>query len=82
MPAQARPVLVPLSEGFCEGAGHVSAFMASLQGVPGILREGLISDSRATNLWDECSCCVATGSQVTAEMYLEVGRGFSNEDVL
>lgn len=75
-------MLAPLSEGFCEGAGHVPAFVASLQGVPGILRERLTSGSRATNPWVKGSCFVATGSQVTSEMYLEMGRAFSNGDVL
>lgn len=77
-------MLMPLSKGFCEGQGHVPVFMASLQGSPGVLREGLISDSRVTNPWVKGSSFVVIGSQVTSEMHLEMGRGkgFSNGDVL
>lgn len=72
--------MVPLSEGFCKG----SRACACVCGFPGSLREGLISDSRATNPWVKGSCFVTTGSQVTSEMQLEVGRvrGFSNGVVL
>lgn len=80
-----RPVRVGASfQGVLQGWGACVCICGFSAGCPSILREGLILDSRATNPWVKSSCFVATDSQVTFEMHLEMdrGRGLSNRGVL
>lgn len=69
--------LMSLPEGVCKGVGCVPVFVSSLQGVFRILREDLISYSKAINPW-------VKGTQVTSERHLQMDRGksFSNGNVL